>query len=408
MPVFPGRGFLMFERLKSWFGAPMSEASVQEQMDQLRHRTPAPVLWLLGRTQSGKTSLVKFLTGAEEAEIGNGFRPCTRFSRLYEFPTTETPLMTFLDTRGMDEAGYEPAQDLTEFSGKAQAVLVTVKLLDHAQERVVQHLRRIRAERADRPMILVLTCLHEAYPQRQHPQEYPFRVERGQTTLAEAGLPEGVALSLEEQQRRFAGLVDFVVPVDLTRPEEGFAEPNFGGAKLKEVLLESLPAAYRQTLLSLTEATRELQDLYARIALPHIIGYSSMAASAGAVPIPGLDLMILPAIQTRMIAHLARLYGQPLTATRFLELSSALGMGLMLRHAVRQLAKFVPVVGSMVGSALAGASTFALGKAFCYYYRAVHQGHVPKPEDLRHYYEEQLAEAQRLWAGTGIRQAKQE
>ena len=43
------------------------------------------------------------------------------------------------------------------------------------------------------------------------------------------------------------------------------------------------------------------------------------------------------------------------------------------------------------------ASTFALGKAFCYYYRAVHQGHVPRPEDLRRYYQEQLALAEKAW-----------
>ena len=43
----------------------------------------------------------------------------------------------------------------------------------------------------------------------------------------------------------------------------------------------------------------------------------------------------------------------------------------------------VPFAGSVAGSALAAASTFALGKAFCYYYRAVHKGHVPRVEDLR-------------------------
>ena len=40
---------------------------------------------------------------------------------------------------------------------------------------------------------------------------------------------------------------------------------------------------------------------------------------------------------------------------------------------------------------------FALGKAFCYYYRAVHQGHVPRAEDLKQYYQEQLALAGTLW-----------
>ena len=54
----------------------------------------------------------------------------------------------------------------------------------------------------------------------------------------------------------------------------------------------------------------------------------------------------------------------------------------------------------MAGTALAWASTFALGKAFCYYYRRVHQGHVPQTEDLKHYYKEQLSQAEAMWKTT--------
>jgi hypothetical protein len=59
----------------------------------------------------------------------------------------------------------------------------------------------------------------------------------------------------------------------------------------------------------------------------------------------------------------------------------------------------IPFAGSVAGGALAGASTFALGKAFCFYYQAVHQGHVPKTEDLRRYYHEQLNLAEKMWTG---------
>src|SRR5205807_6884832 len=126
---------------------------------------------------------------------------------------------------------------------------------------------------------------------------------------------------------------------------------------------------------------------------------STLAATAGAIPIPWLDLMVLPGIQTQMILHLARLYGQELSAGRFLELASTLGMGILVRQAVREVVKFIPFVGSVASGALAGASTFALGKAFCYYYSAVHQGHVPRPEDLKRYYQEQLTQAERHWTG---------
>src|SRR5207237_5777574 len=125
-----------------------------------------------------------------------------------------------------------------------------------------------------------------------------------------------------------------------------------------------------------------------RHALPHILAYSTLAATAGAIPIPWLDLLILPGVQTRMVHHLAKYYGQPLTADRFIEIASTLGMGMLVRQASRELMKFIPYVGSVAGGVLAGASTFALGKAVCYYYSAVHQGHVPRPGELKLSYQQ--------------------
>jgi uncharacterized protein (DUF697 family) len=250
-------------------------------------------------------------------------------------------------------------------------------------------------------VVLVLTCLHEAYPQQQHPQPYPFGSD-GEIAVTEPPLPDGLVRTIAEQRSRFDGLVDDVVLVDLTQPTEGFNEANYGGPRLREVLLEELPGALGQTLRSLDVATRELQDLYARQALPHILGYSLMAATAGAVPIPLVDLILLSGIQTRMVYHLADLYGQPMTGKRFLEIAASLGLGMLVRQAGRELLKLIPFIGPVVGSvaagALAGASTFALGKAFCYYYQVVHQGHIPKTEDLRRYYKEQLSIAEKAWS----------
>ncbi len=381
----------MLDKVRHWL-SDHRQAEFQERMLRLRQRTPVPVFWLFGKTQTGKTSIIKYLTGADEAEIGHGFKPCTRFSRQYEFPTAEAPLLTFLDTRGMDEPAYDPAEDLDQFNELAHVVVATVKALDHAQEHTLEHLRQIRKSQPSRAIVLVLTCLHEAYPQQQHPEPYPFGEE-----TEESAIPEELRRTLREQRRRFDGVVNRVVAVDLTRAEEGFTDPNYGGEQLKQVLLDVLPNAYRQTLLTLDDAMRDLKDLYARQALPRIVGYSSLAASAGAIPIPFLDLLILPAVQTRMIYHLAQFYGQPLTGRRFLELASTLGLGMLLRQASREAVKLIPYVGSVAGGVLAGASTFALGKAFCYYYSAVHQGHVPKTEDLQQYYQEQLAKAEQSW-----------
>ncbi|MGI9441201.1 MAG: hypothetical protein ACR2N1_01975, partial [Rubripirellula sp.] len=44
----------------------------------LYHDSHLPTLWLLGKTGAGKSTLVQSITGNSQAEIGKGFRPCTR------------------------------------------------------------------------------------------------------------------------------------------------------------------------------------------------------------------------------------------------------------------------------------------------------------------------------------------
>ena len=388
----------MWQRVRELFSPRVSEAEVHARLDKLREQTPIPVFWLLGKTQSGKTSIVRYLTGAERAEIGKGYQPCTRFTSKYIFPNEQTPLLTFFDTRGLDEPGYDPKEDITQLNDQAHLILVTVKLLDHAQQTLLEQLPRIRAAKPSRPIVLVITCLHEAYPQQQHPEPYPFTGEGEPTSPA---LSPELLQSLSAQRERFARLVDRVVLIDLTQPEEGFAQPDYGGEQLRQVLLDVLPAGLAQTLRTLAVAQNDLQNLFADKAAPTIAAYSTLAATAGAVPLPFVDLILLSGVQTRMLYDLAQLYGQPLTTQRLAELAGALGLGLLGRQAGRTLIKVIPglgtIIGSVAGGALAAASTYALGKAFCYYYQAVLEGHVPNTQDLKKYYNAQLEQAEDAW-----------
>jgi predicted GTPase len=74
---------------------------VEQLLEKVRSELPTPVFWLLGKTQSGKSSIIRAMTGSTRAEIGNGFRPCTRTAQQYPFPDEADPLIRFLDTRGL-------------------------------------------------------------------------------------------------------------------------------------------------------------------------------------------------------------------------------------------------------------------------------------------------------------------
>lgn len=378
-------------RLANLFRA--DDRQFQARLEDARKRAPAPVFWLFGRTQSGKTSIIKYLTGADDAEVGSGFRPCTRFSREYPFPTPDAPLLTFLDTRGLDEPGYDPAEDVRKFHDQAHVVVVTVKVRDHGLENVEKHLRTIRADRPNRPVILALTCLHEAYPQQQHPTPYPFK-----DTLYPPGIPEDLARSIAAQQGRFKALVDDIVPIDLTRPEEGYDDPDFGGPELRQSILNHLPKAYRQTLLALDETTHEFRDAALKRATPLILSYSTLAAGAGAIPVPFVDLLLIPGIQAKMAHALADVYGQPMTTERFWEIASAVGGSVVARQAAREAAKFIPGIGIAAGAALAWGMTYALGRAFCQYFQTVREGHVPDPARLKELFQAELGRAGKFFA----------
>jgi uncharacterized protein (DUF697 family)/predicted GTPase len=389
----------MLDRLRRWWGNDDNDQELfHSKLEELRRHNPAPVFWLFGKTQSGKTTLVKFLTGADDAEIGHGFQPCTRFSRYYEFPNADAPVLRFLDTRGVDEPGYDPAVDLEKFGQTAHVVIVTVKALDFAQENVVHHLRQIREANPSRPILLVLTCLHEAYPQKQHPP-YPFRLFSAKETIAgpPGQVQDNLQRCLEMQRERFADWVDYVVALDITKPEEVFEQPNYGGEFLQEALMKVLPEAQRQTLQAFEVAVQNLKDLHARRGLPIIVGHTVLAGSAGAIPIPFVSLLLLPGIQRRMIADLAKEYGRPAAAEQFQKVAMDLGLGLLRRQAGREFLKFIPSVGVVAGAAHAGAATYALGKAFCYFDAGLLHGDIPKPEDLRNYYREQLERADSQW-----------
>ena len=395
----------MLDRLKSWLGLEtLSNEQFEQQQRDLLKKTPVPVLWLFGKTGSGKSSIVRYLTGATQAEIGNGFRPQTTNSSQYDFPDSEHPLIRFLDTRGLGEAGYDPGDDLKQFDASTHVVVVVARAMDHALEEIITPLRTIRAARPKRPVILALTWLHEAYPFQQHPVPDPFEPSTGATNVDEVSLrpssqttlPE-LSRSLAEQERRFAGLVDRIVPIDLTQPEDGFEIPDYGGKRLEETLIEMLPAACRQAILHLDDVRKALRDLTARQAMPTIIAYSSMAATAAATPLPLVDIPAVMGIQSRLIYVLAEMYDQKMSADILLKMAGAAAGQVALRFAVKAPLKFIPFVGQTANAAMAFAYTFSLGKACCWYFGEIRNGHAPLPEDLNKVWSEQLEEAVAVW-----------
>src|SRR5215831_14454112 len=133
----------MLAQLRSLLAPQIDTETLQAVLSRVRQGLPPPVIWLLGKVQSGKTAIIRALTGAERAQIGSGFAACTRWAARYDFPHADVPLAVFLDTRGLGEAGYDPREDVAAFQTQAHMLLVVVRAMDMALEQILGALRAI-------------------------------------------------------------------------------------------------------------------------------------------------------------------------------------------------------------------------------------------------------------------------
>jgi len=367
----------------------IDEEDLQRRLEEARQALPVPVFWLLGKTQSGKTSLIRALTGSSRAEIGGGFRPCTQRAQLYSFPSEEDCFLRFLDTRGLGDVDYDPSDEMRQLEDQAHLLIVVLKAMDHAQQGVMSALRSISRSHPDWPVIVLQTCLHEGYPtpQSRHVLPYPFSEPPYPSSV-----PHDLARSLAAQREWFADDRARFAPVDFTLPEDGYEPELYGLEALWSAIEEALPMGLWAMLRESPEARRSLRDEHFRVARPHVLFYSLAAGGAGAVPLPMVDIPLVLAIQAKLFHTIASIYGQPINPQRMAEISSALGIGFLGRQGVRELTKLVPVpgLGSSVAGLYAAASTFALGGALCEYFARVLAGDVPDRKILRQLYAEEF------------------
>lgn len=366
----------------------VSDGQLHETLEQARQNMPIPVIWLLGKAQSGKTSIIKALTGSSRAEIGQGFRACTRQSAVFDFPDEDTAFVRFLDTRGLGEIDYDPTDDIAWCQSQAHLLIVVIKAMDHELDGVLSATLAIRATQPKWPLLVVQTCLHEGYPSKggDHLQPYPFSGDQFRSTC-----PSDLARSLSVQRQHFKELNAEFVAVDFTQEEDGYLPVHYGLEALWSAIELALPIGLQHILLQNRLYSEQLNDVYAQHAYPHVMGYAISAGLLAMTPIPVASTPLIISIQGKMFHSIASIYGLPLTRRSIYEVASAVGIGGMsIGFGVRELTKIIPGWGTLVSGLSTATITYALGMTLCYYYAQTQQGHAFTPKMLKTVYEEQL------------------
>lgn len=320
-----------------------------------------PVIWLLGKTGAGKSSLIRALTGLDAVELGNGFRSCTRTAKSFDFPDEE-PLLRFLDTRGLGEVSYDPEEDLDACEGHSHALLVVARLDDQVQGEVSRVLRDVLSRRKKMPVLIVHTGADLV--------EDDDARERARATTQAA---------YEKAARREIDSIAVALPPGGTPDPEALEE-------LKDALDDIIPAA---GLLLRRERGSDPETEAFNVIRRRVLYHSGIAGASDAIPAVGL--FASTGVQVNMLRELGAHYGYPMTQSALRGFLAALGLGIGARFALgvgaRQLGKLIPVYGQTAGAALAStltfAATYAIGRAAAYYLFWMAQGETPTSRNVR-------------------------
>lgn len=356
-----------------------------------------PLVWLLGKTGAGKSSIVAALTGAPGAAVGEGFAPTTPGAQLFDFPPDD-PALRFLDTRGLeDTAAHDPGEMLALGQTAADVLVVVARADDLSLAAVLAAARAARARRPGLPVIVAQTRLHDLYPgDAGHAEPYPF--DGSPADAARGGVPAALGAALLAQRRLLAdlpGAAPVFVPLDFTRPGDGFEPADYGA--------EALWRALRAVAPAVAGALVALPDLRRSVILP----WAGAAAAAEAVPLPVLGGLGAAGLQAAMVRAIARRHGLAGGAGLWAEFVGLLGARFALgyggRFLVRQVLKLAPGWGSAAVAAWSFAVTWGLGEAAAVYCAARAEGRAPDRDAVTAAYAAGLDRARAAWAKRGSR-----
>lgn len=328
-----------------------------------------PVLWLLGKTGAGKSSLVQAITGKDAAQVGNGFSPCTRTADAYDYPADD-PVLRFLDTRGLGEAGYRPDEDLASNGNASQMILVLSRLDDPVQGNVAEALAKVVRKEPDLPVVV----LHTAADKVRDP------LARRRVRSANQSL-------FEKATKRELPWLE----LDMSTPSSADL------SELNQILANTLPSV--ALLMDRRKAT-DAEEAAFLARRGTILRYAGMATASGAVPVIGATTA--PALQVALVTVLANSYGIPWSRDHLIAFTSALGTGVVGSALVgvlgRSLAGLIPVVGQTAVPVLTAgysfASTYAVGRAAAYWMYHTKDGRTVDEQSLRDRYRAAFSQAE--------------
>ena len=200
------------------------------------------------------------------------------------------------------------------------------------------------------------------------PAHSPRVVHNGESHPREQGSARSKLQSALQEKLEIRRRLRQICESSFTPASRSGHETRADAQGIMSLLARSVPNEAR------VEMVRISRDRAAQVEIAQMLVKSTTAicTAIGAQPIPLADLPILTALQLAMVSGIMYVSGRERSLRAATEFVAALGVnvgaGMILREGTRALLKFFPGWGNVVCGMVAGAGTYAIGRATIVYF----------------------------------------
>jgi uncharacterized protein (DUF697 family) len=331
-------------------------------LKQLFLQQRPPRLVLLGSSKAPLTEIFQALFGFTPVDYDRN--SLIEIFRWQDLHAADHGTIAILDARGADAAAMANVHE--ELDQQSADVFLFVDEADSTKgphKRELENLVALLKE--DDSLAPSATVIGISFhdPQKKIGPEHNGKITRARSARKEARLKT----ALEGKGAVQSHLLQ-VIELPLSGSEQHNAKLDSGQRNFMSLLAKQLPNQARVEMLRISK------DRAAQIEVAQVLVKSTTAvcAAIGAQPIPLADLPILTTLQLAMVAGIMHLSGRERNlraATEFLgALGANVGLGMLLREGTRAVLKFFPGLGNVVAGTVAGAGTYAIGRATIAYF----------------------------------------